>query len=114
MEELTLEKLKLLQPNQIFASGIGKILHPWFNDATNIDSNNMTPVKWVAVRGGIHDWAIYHSMDANLCKAEFFDSSDHLATANDQIANHGAKLYNPDKIREFVPCNDEAFKMYRY
>jgi hypothetical protein len=74
----------------------------------------MTVVKWVAVRGGIHDWAIYHSMDANLCKAEYFDSDDHLYASFTQIANHGAKLRSETKIREFVPCTDEAFNMYRY
>lgn len=111
---LTLEQLERMAPDTRFANGVGLILHPWFNDAKNIDENNMTPVKWVAIRGGIHDWAIYHSMDANLCHADYFDSSDHLECSIDQIARHGAKLTKEKEIRAFVPCTDEAFKMYRY
>lgn len=110
---LTIEKLKQLEPG-IFATGQGKILHPWFNNAKNIDENNETPVKWVAIRGGIHDWAIYHSMDANICKADYFDDSEHLNASTEQIARGGAKLYDENKIKEFVPCDDEAFALYRY
>ena len=111
---ITLQNLKDIEPHTIFASGIGLIEHPWFNDAKNIDENNETPVKWVAIRGGMHDWAIYHSMDANICKARYFDDSEHLNASDEQIARGGAKLRNTDKIKEFVLCTDEAFEMYRY
>jgi hypothetical protein len=54
MTELTLQDLKELAPNSIFASG--EILD-------NPEGVNMTGsgkmLRWVAVRGGIHDWAIY-------------------------------------------------------
>ncbi len=71
-------------------------------------------VNWVAVRGGYHDWAIYHSMDANLEPANYFDGDAHLKATDEQIARGGAKLTNENKIKEFVPCDEEAFKMYRY
>lgn len=109
---LTLEKLKEMKPG-IFAKGQGKILHPWFNDAKNIDENNETVVNWVAIRGGYHDWAIYHSMDANLEPADNFDGDTHLKASDERIAKGGAKLRPEEKIKEFVPCDDEAFKMYR-
>jgi len=110
---LTLKKLKGLEPNTIFASGRGKIEHPWFNDAKNIDENNETEVNWVAVRGIIHDWNIYHSLDANLEPTEYFDGDTHLSATNERISDYGAKLYSKSKIREFVKCDDEAFDMYR-
>lgn len=97
----------------IFAKGQSKILHPWFNDAKNIDENRETVVNWVATRGGYHDWAIYHSMNANLEPANYFDGDTHLKATDEQIARGGAKLRPERKIREFVPCNDEAFNMYR-
>jgi len=111
---ITIKDLKGMPSNTIFASGIGLIEHPWFNNAKNVDENNETPIKWVAIRGGIHDWAIYHSMDANICKADYFDDSEHLEASNERIARGGAKLTNAKKIKEFVPCDDEAFNMYRY
>jgi len=111
---LTIDKLKAMKPNTIFARGQSKILHPWFNDAKNIDENNETIVNWVAIRGGYHDWAIYHSMDANLEPANYFDGDTHLQATDTQIADHGAKLHTEKKIKEFVPCDEEAFKMYRY
>ena len=118
---LTVNDLDRMAPKTIFASGIGLIEHPWFNDATPVseggsleEDGRNTKVKWVAMRGQIHDWAIYHSMDANLCKADFFDSQFHLALPDSMIADHGAKLYDRAKIKEFVPCDDEAFKLYRF
>jgi hypothetical protein len=110
---ITLQQLKEMKPDTIFAKGQGKIIHPWFNDAKNIDENNETVVNWVAIRGGYHDWAIYHSMDANLEPADYFDGDTHLQATDKQIARGGAKLRDENKIKEFVPCDDEAFKMYR-
>jgi len=109
---LTLNKLKEMKPG-IFATGQGKIIHPWFNNAKNIDKNKETIVNWVAVRGGIHDWAIYHSMNANLEPANYFDGSTHLEASNERISRAGAKLRPENKIREFVPCDDKAFSMYK-
>lgn len=118
---LTLEQLKAMKPNAIFASGIGYIEHPWFNNARPVSEGGTlepdgrsTKVKWVAVRGFIHDWAIYHSMDANITQADYFDNPEHLDASLDRIVRVGAKLHKDEDIKRFVPCDDEAFKMYRY
>jgi len=119
--ELTLEKLKEMEPDTIFASGINLKEHSWFNNAKKVseggtleEDGKSTKVKWVAIRGRIHDWAIYHSMDANITQADYFDDPQHLEASNDIIARGGAKLHKEEEIRAFVPCSDEAFSMYRH
>jgi len=118
---LTLRQLKEMEFNTIFASGIGLIEHPYFNEAKSISEGGTleldgksTKVKWVAVRGFTGDWAIYHSMDANFIMANYLDDPLHLETSEKRIASFGAKLHIEEKIKEFVPCDDEAFKMYRH
>ena len=118
---LTLQQLKNMEPDTVFASGEGLIEHPWFNNATPIsEDGNLEPdgrstkVHWVAIRGRYHDWAIYHSLDANLDHSDYLNGQSHLAVPDTLIASHGAKLHNETKIKEFVPCDDEAFAMYRY
>lgn len=120
-EILTIEKLKAMKPDTIFASGIGLIEHPWFNNAryrleggTLEPDGKSTKVRWVAIRGYIHDWAIYHSMDANFIQADYLDDPIHLEISEERIAKAGAKLYGEQDIKRLVPCNDEAFKIYRY
>lgn len=110
-----------MKPDTIFASGIGLIEHPWFNDARLVSEGGTlekdgrsTKIKWIAIRGGYHDWAIYHSMDGNFIIARFFDDPSHLETEKQKIADHGAKLHKDEKIKEFVKCDDEAFEMYRH
>jgi hypothetical protein len=75
MSKLTLKQLKEMEPNTIFARGLGFIEHPWFNNAKKYleKDGKSIMVKWIAIRGGIHDWAIYHSMDANICQEDYFD-----------------------------------------
>src|SRR3989344_3293475 len=92
--KLTLADLQKMEPNTIFAMGCGKRQHPWFNNAKNIDENRDTIVHWVAARGCIHDWAIYHSMDANLEPAPYFDGDTHLHASPERVAQHGAKEHN--------------------
>lgn len=121
MKKLTLKALKEMKPDTIFASGIGLIEHPWFNGAKPVSEGGTlepdgrsTKVKWVAIRGGIHDWAIYHSMDANIVYADYFDDPEHLEASNELISRAGAKLHNEKYIKELVPCTDKAFAMYRH
>ena len=130
-EILTLDKLKEL-PSGIFASGNTFIVHPWFNNAKFLFNEKhelwdgsdeygvaaskgymYVNVNWVAIRGSYHDWAIYHSLDANLEPGEYLDGVVHLLASNDQIARSGAKLHTEAKIKELVPCDDEAFEFYR-
>lgn len=90
---LTLKKLKEMEPHTIFEFKSGEI--------------NGRTFMWVAVRGGIHDWAIYTSINA-------IPTRDFWAVDKKGIAAYGQKLVDEEKIRELVPCDDEAFKMYRY
>ncbi len=118
---LTLKALKEMEPHTIFAGGEGLIEHPWFNGAKSVseggtleEDGRSTKVKWVAVRGDYYDWAIYHSMDANFISAKFLDDPAHLLVESQTIADWGNKLHNEEKIREFVPCDDEALSLYRH
>jgi hypothetical protein len=111
-ELLTLEKLKSMKPG-IFIRGFALIEHPWFNHAGNIDDFNLTPVKFVATRGEIHDWAIYHSLSSNFDKSSYLSSYDHLYLDWGTIYRSGTKLQNKETIKQLVPCNDEALKWYR-
>lgn len=94
MEELTLEKLKAMEPGQMFATGL---------TTDNPEGINMArsgkQLKWVAVRGEIYDWAIYiHFSKYSI----------------GQVASEGDKVIFKEHIKKLVPCDDEAFKMYRY
>lgn len=116
--ELTVEELDAMKPCEIFDFGFGNIEHPWFNNANNVNTDGRsTVVKWVAARGGIHDWCIYHSMDANLVGEEgfmYFNGTHHLEADLRKIYQHGAKLVNKETIKKLVPCTEEAFNLYRF
>lgn len=90
---LTLKKLKEMKPNTIFEFKPGK--------------NAERTFMWVAVRGGIHDWAIYTSLNA-IPMVDFWGGD------KQGIADVGQKVTDEKTIRELVPCDEEAFKMYRY
>lgn len=112
---LTINKLKEIEPHSIFANGEGLIIHPWYNNAkNNLVDGRYVKIKWVAVRGEIHDWVIYHSLDANLESSNYLDGFKHLEASNEQIARLGSKLFDKFKIREFVPCDEEVMDMYRF
>lgn len=119
-EKLTVADLKKMKPETIFAKGWGYIEHPWFNDAKPVsEGGNLEPdgrsvkVKWVAFRGGIADWKIYHSLDANLERGLYLGSNDHLNASWNTILLHGAGLHKREEIRKLVPCTDEALELYR-
>jgi len=90
MKLLTLEDLKAMQPDIIFNSGTIE------NNPEGIDTESLS---WVAVRGGIYDWAIYAAPGY----VNF-----------DWISKHGDKVYDEHLIKKLVPCDEEAFGMYRY
>jgi len=85
---LTLQKLKDMSNGQIIAQGVtlNRRLHS-------------EPVKWIAIRGGIYDWSIYYHLAE---KSDFF------------IKTQGDKCTTYKVIKELVPCDDEAFGMYRF
>jgi len=90
---LTLKQLKEMKPG-IFAKG-ETIDSP---DGINME-NSGQQLKWVAVRGLIHDWAIY-------C---------HLTDYSYEVVRDvGNKVTGEQNIKRLVSCDDEAFKMYRY
>jgi len=91
---LTLQKLKDMAPNTIFAQGemIDSL------EGINI-TNSGKMLKWIAIRGDIHDWTIY-------CH---FAEKDYA-----WIKRFGDKIFTERNIRKLVECNDEAFNMYRY
>lgn len=85
---LTVDQLKAMPPDTIFATG-------------TVEDPRLYrgPIRWVAVRGGYHDWTIYYHHDT-------YDSK--------YIKRHGDKCITDAVIRALVPCEDEAFKMYRF
>jgi hypothetical protein len=91
---LTLQALKDMDPGQIIATGTS-------NDRPDglFMANTNRLLRWVAVRGVIHDWAIY-------CH---FAEKDIM-----WIRKEGDKVCDASHIKKLVPCDDEAFKMYRY
>ena len=108
---LTLEFLKQLPPHTIFA--YGQVLD---NPLGCNMANTGKLMRWVAVRGGIHDWAIY-------CQnPHYIDSQEPEVLAVgyggvwdwQKIAEVGDKVTGEKNIRRLVECNDEAFKMYNY
>lgn len=115
-ELLSLQDLKDMEPDTIFQVGETTIEHPWFNDAKeNLEKDGRSvKVKYVVVRGGIHDWKIYHSLDANLEPSDYLDGTRHLDAPWQAIASHGASMHKESDIRRIVPCSDLAFGMYRH
>lgn len=90
---LTLDHLKAMEPQTVFAHGVVM---------DNPLGVNMTgsgrDLAWVAVRGIIHDWSIY---------IHWLESGHEFARTN------GDKVLTPAYIKRLVPCTDEAFDMYR-
>jgi len=91
---LTLNQLKNMRPETIFANGAA----PDNQYGINM-SNSGIELKWLAIRGGIHDWAIYcHTSDKDLS----------------WIKRHGDKVHSDHHIKQLVECDKESFKMYRH
>lgn len=93
---LTLKNLKEMNPG-IFAYGMV------VDNVEGVNIGNTGRVlKWVAVRGQIHDWAIYidnpHSLQQNYI----------------QVSKYGDKIYTESHVRRLVDCDDEMFARYRW
>ena len=91
---LTKEKLKELPKHRVFATGTATDNHTGLNMS---GSNEL--LRWVAVTGEIGDWAIY---------------CHHAYKSEEWIKRFGDKVCREHNIKLCVPCDDEAFKMYRY
>ena len=90
---LTLKMLKEMKSGTVFDKG--EIIDS--PEGINMSNSGM-PLKWVAKRGGIHDWCIY---------CLFADHSF------EEVIRVGDKVHDEMNIKKLVPCDDEAFKMYR-
>lgn len=90
---LTLQQLKDMPDHTVFAHGTTS------DDAAGINmANTGNQLRWVAKRGGYHDWAIYI----------------HFAYNDEEyIKTNGDKVTGEANIKQLVPCDDEAYKMYR-
>ena len=55
-------------------------------------------IRWVAIKGGVVDWAIYYHLKE---KSVAF------------VCQEGDKCFTKEVIRELVPCTDEVFERYR-
>ena len=110
-KKLTIDDLMAMDPHTIFASGT------FYDDLGGCNiANTGKEVPWVAVRGGIHDWAIY-------CQNPHYVESEDIPTImlgmggrwdNDKITRLGDKIFTEKNIRKLVPCTKKAFEMYRY
>lgn len=96
MEQLTLKMLKEMTPSTIFKTGVTT------NDENGVymtDNRKGHSMRWVAVRGGIHDWCIYiHWVEHD----------------ENYIYKNGDKVRDSRNIRKLINCDDEAMAMYRF
>ena len=114
--KLTEKIIKEAYPNSIIYSGFATIEHPWFNHATKslLSDGRSTLVKFVITRGGIEDWCIYHSLDANLCEDDYLDGLDHLRMFFMSVYNSGAKIHDRQEVERMVEFNDKVWSKYRH
>lgn len=105
MEKLTVEELEEMVPRHRFRWGVGPM----------VVNDTIANVAWVAVRGNMTDWAIYHSYTSNFAQRDSIqDPGDDVARVRfGVIAIRGQKLHDPEIIQLCVPCTDEAFDYYR-
>jgi predicted lipoprotein with Yx(FWY)xxD motif len=62
-------------------------------------SNSDQKLKWVAIKGGAEDWAIYAGFTYH---------------TYEDIARGGDKVVMEKNIRKLVPCDDEVYSRYRF
>lgn len=96
-EFLTVEDLKEMDPGLVFARGS-------YYKTGNV-SEECKWVNWLAIRGTIHDWAIYS------------ECSNHAFT-NDSEWEHlkrlGDKVHSMQEVERLVPSTPEAREWYRH
>lgn len=77
-----------MPPGTVFGSGIidNDLFHP-------------LPVRWIAVRGEVDDWAIYYG------PRHYTDR---------QLEVEGSKLYDKRWIRRVIHITEQAYRRYRF
>lgn len=96
---LTVEKLKEMEPG-VFAWGMFQ------NSPLGIHMTDIRPgdpLLWVAVRGQVHDWAMY---------CDWFVDSVAVSNQIPNVASHGNKLHSGHAQRLLV-CENDAAALYR-
>ena len=96
-KHLTLQELKNMKPGTIFDSG--EFIDE-FGGCNISDTKNRVP--WLAIRGQIHDWAIY-----------FQNPYSETKWSQDMIKKMGDKMRTKTNVKKLVDCTNEAFEMYR-
>ena len=84
---LTIQELKDMKPETKFATGTG-----------TYPDIHKEEIRWVACRGGIHDWCIYYG---------------YTQMSVEEVARNGDKIHSEESIKRLVPCDEEAYGMYR-
>jgi len=85
---ITVGQLKEMKDGQRFATGVG-----------TYPELHREEIRWVAVRGkGYFDWCIYYHFSFK--KVEY-------------ITQSGDKIFSEEIIKRLVPCDDEAYGLYR-
>jgi len=92
---LTIAELQSMKPHSVIATGT-IANSPEGVYMTRNDEGRL--LRWVAKRGGIHDWAIYVSW------------ANH---SEDYVMEQGDKVYSEEHIKKLVPCSIEAYDLYR-
>jgi len=86
---LTKDELKSMEDEKIFATGTGS--YPEVIEQE---------IRWIAKRGNnYHDWTIYYGL---------------MSWSILRISREGDKCFSKSVIRRLVPCDDEAFGLYRF
>ncbi len=97
MNILTIAALDSMRPGTVFSRG--EIVDS--PEGYNVGATG-TMLKWVAVRGDIHDWAIYT------------DNPWEPKESFEEVQDWGEKVHSEKDIRKLVLCDDGAFALYRY
>jgi len=84
---ITLDELRDMESHTVFATGI-----------SNDERIFSQPVRWVAKRGYIHDWAIYYDKEEK---------------SVEDVMRWGNKLYSRNIVKDLVECDEAMMKMYR-
>jgi hypothetical protein len=86
---VTKKLLQSLEPRTIFASGI------CFGPKNTSDKI----IKWVAIRGGIEDWAMYY--------CEYVKDMHDI-----YVAGYGEKMYLSE-VKNIMLADEEGYNLYR-
>ncbi len=114
---ITIEEFNEL-PRGIFLKGVGMIKHPYFGGNVTIYTANkntgLATMKWVASKGSGNDWAIFHSIDANIEKAPMLDGDSHMKASWEMVLRGGAKIHDMAVVKHLVQAEEEVYKQYRH